>query len=198
MPKDPIKTLEAIEKGLDKKLEKILNKIAFMIKRRVDSQEFIKWKTKRKPIVVDKARLVGSLMEVKVRAASGWKWGLVLIGPAGSSFTIENFGGMLAIPTDAAKLTFRGKKVGPKQYKGTTIHNNIIWGKAGWGGVGSGGYLRQRRAAGEKFTKNKEIPLFILKKSVVVRRRVIPADMQAWGNRLLRQYLVTARILKPE
>jgi hypothetical protein len=197
MARDPIKTLEEIEKNVDKRLAEILNKVAFTIKRRVDSQEFIKWKTKRKPIVVEKAKLIGDLMTVTVRGASGWKWGLVLIGPAGSSFTIENFGGMLAIPTDAARQTFRGKKVGPKQYKGTSIHNNIIWGKAGWGGVGSGGYLRQRRAAGEKFTKTTEIPLFILKKSVVVRRRVHPAAMQKWGGELLRAALIKGRLLKP-
>jgi len=196
MPKDPIKALDSIMKGLDGKMANILDRVALKIKKRVDSQEFIKWKTKRKPIVVEKARLVGDLMTVAVRTASGWKWGHVLVGPVGS-FTIENFGGMLAIPTDAARKTFRGKKIGPKSYKGTSIHNNIIWGKAGWGGVGSGGYLKQRRAAGEKFSKGTEIPLFILKKSVVVRRRVIPAEMQKWGGELLKAALIKGRLLKP-
>lgn len=196
MAKDPIKTLDTIAKGLDKKVAKILNNIAFKIKRRVDSQEFIKWKSKRKPIVVEKARLVGSMMEVTVRTASRWTWGHVLVGPPGQT-TITAKKGMLAIPTDAAKKTFRGAPVGPRQYGGTTIHDNIIWGKAGWGGAGTGGYLRQRRAAGEKFSKEKEIPLFVLKGSVVVRRKVNPAVLQLWGNQLLRAALIKGKLLEP-
>jgi hypothetical protein len=194
--RDPIKTLTAIEKNLDKRVAAVLNDVAFQIKRRVDSQEFIHWKTKRKPIVVEKARLVGDLMTVTVRGARGWKWGHVLIGPLGST-TITAKGGMLAIPTDFARKSFRGRTLGPKQYGGLQIFNNIMWGKAGWGGGKTGGGLRQRRAAGERFKKQDLIPLFILKKSVVVRRRVNPAEMQRWGGQLLRAALIKARLLKP-
>lgn len=196
MPKDPIKTLELIEKGLEEKVRKIIDGIAFKIKRRVDSQEFIKWKSKRKPIVVEKARLVGNLMKVTVRGASRWTWGHVLIGPPGST-TITAKRGMLAIPTDAAQKGGGRGQPGPKSYSGTWVGGGFIWGKAGWGGVGTGGYLRQHRAAGEKFSKEKPIPLFTLRKSVVVRRRVIPAELNKWGNQLLREALIKGKLLKP-
>jgi len=88
-------------------------------------------------------------------------------------------GGFLAIPTDFVK-TFRGHPVGPKQYGGTVIFGGIIWGKAGWSGAGTGGGLRQRRAAGEKFGKQTLIPLFILKESVIIRKRLDPARVLAY------------------
>jgi hypothetical protein len=46
--------------------------------------------------------------------------------------------------------------------------------------VGTGGGLRQRRAAGEKIGKQDLIPLFILKGSVVVKRRIIPSELINW------------------
>jgi len=69
--------------------------------------------------------------------------------------------------------------------------------------VGSSGLLpgseglRQRRAAGEKFGKQTLVPMFFLKGSVTVRRRVIPAVLQAWGNQLLKQALVNGKLLQP-
>lgn len=179
MLQDVIKNLEAIETNLDKRVAKVLNDMAFRIKQRVDSQEFIKWRSKRKPIVVEKAKLVGDLMTAAVRGASGWTWGHVLIGPPGAT-TITAKSGMLAIPTDFAQKGGGRGQPGPKSYTGRKVFAGIIWGKAGWGGAGSGGGLRQRRAAGEKFKKHDLIPLFILKKSIVVRRRVIPADLIRW------------------
>lgn len=178
MPKDPIKTLQALEKKVDSRVAKILDACGFKIRKRVASQEFLHWRSRRVPVVMKKAVLVGSLIETAVRGASGWKWGQVHIGPPGST-TIRAKQGMLAIPTDFARKSGRGRP-GAQQYGGTVIFAGIIWGKAGWGGAGTGGGLRQRRAAGEKFTKKTLIPLFILKKSVVVRRRIIPADLIAW------------------
>jgi hypothetical protein len=195
MPKDPIKALEAMEKNLDKQVAKVLNDMAFRIKKRVDSQEFIHWRSKRHPIVVEKARLVGDLMTATVRGASKWTWGHVLIGPPGST-TIKARSGMLAIPTDFARKSFRGRTVGPKQYGGTRIFGGIVWGKAGWGGKGTGGGLRQHRAAGEKFKKQDLIPLFILKGSVVVRRRVIPAEMVNWIRPQFQAALKSGGLLK--
>lgn len=196
MPKDPIKALEDLEKALDRKVAWVLNAMAFRVKKRVDSQEFLKWKSRRKPIVVEKAKLVGDLMTVSVRGASGWKWGYVHIGPAGAT-TIQAKSGMLAIPTDFAQKGGGRGQPGPKSYKGTWVRNNIIWGEAGWGGVGTGGGLRQRRAAGEKFGKETPIPLFTLRKSVVVRRRIIPAQLIAWIRPQFTAALKQAGLLKP-
>ena len=180
MAKDPIKTLEAMEKNLEKRVAGILNDCAFKIKRRVDSQEFIHWKSRRKPIVVEKAKLVGALLTATVRGASKWTWGHVLIGPPGVTTIKPKSGGMLAIPTDFARKTSRTAAQGPKAYGGLRIFAGIMWGKAGWGGAGTGGGLRQRRAAGESFKKETLVPLFILKGSVVVGRRVIPAQLLQW------------------
>ena len=196
MAKDPIKALEAIEKGLDRKVGRVLNDMAFKIKKRVDSQEFLKWKSRRKPIVVEKAKLVGDLMTVTVRGASKWKWGHVHIGPPGST-TIKAAKGMLAIPTDFARKAIRGRTMGPKQYAGTRIFAGIVWGKAGWGEARTGGGLRQRRAAGEKFIKETLIPLFILKQSVVIKRRIDPkVDIVQWARPVLTQELKKAGLLK--
>lgn len=196
MPKDPIKTLEAIEKALDQKLGLVLNDMAFRIKKRVDSQEFLKWKSRRKPIVVEKAKMMGNVMTAIVRGASGWKWGHVHIGPPGST-TIKARSGMLAIPTDFARKGFRGTTLGPKHYGGTKVFAGIVWGKAGWGGAKTGGGLRQRRAAGEKFTRETLVPLFILKGSVVVRRRIIPADLIRWVRPQLLAALKSGGLLQP-
>jgi hypothetical protein len=197
MPKDPIKSLEAIERNLDRKLAKVLNEMAFRIRNRVKGPPgLLQWKSRRIPVVVEKAKLVGQVMTAVVRGASGWKWGHVHIGPPGST-TIKAAKGMLAIPTDFARKGFRGKTLGPKQYAGTRIFAGIVWGKAGWGGARTGGGLRQRRAAGEKFTKESLIPLFILKSSVVVRRRIIPADLIRWIRPQLRGELIKGGLLKP-
>jgi len=177
MPRDPIKTLEALEKKLEGRVSKVLDSMAFKIRRRVVSQEFLKWKTRRRPIVVEKSKVVGTVLTATVRGASKWTWGHVHIGPPGST-VLKARSGMLAIPTDAANKTFKSKRVGPKQYGGTVIFGGIIWGKAGW--AGTGGYVRQRRAAGEKLGKESLVPLFILKGSVVVKRRIIPSQLIQW------------------
>jgi hypothetical protein len=174
MAKDPVKTLEVIEKNLGKQVAQVLNEMAFRIRTRTASQEFLKWKSRRIPVVAEKAKPVGDLMTATVRGASGWKAGAVHIGPPGST-TIKATSGMLAIPTDFAR---RGSR--PKSYGGTRIFAGIIWGKAGWGGARTGGGLRQRRAAGEKFAKETLVPLFILKSSIVVRRRIIPSELVRW------------------
>lgn len=195
MAKDPIKALQQLEKALDQRVAKVLNAMAARIRRRVTSQEFLRWKSGRKPIVVEKARLVGNLLTTTVRGASGWKWGHVHIGPRGTT-TIKARKGMLAIPTDFAKKGFRGKALGPRQYGGTKIFAGIVWGKAGWKMGRTGGGLRQRRAAGEKFGKESLIPLFVLKGSVVVRRRIIPSQLIAWIKPQFMEALKQGGLLK--
>ena len=152
-------------------------KMAFKVRERAKSM--LHFRSKRVPITVDKARLVGSLMTAVVRGSSGWTWGHVHIGPPGTT-TIKAKSGMLAIPTDFAQKGGGRGQPGPKSYKGTRVFAGIIWGKAGWGGKGTGGGLRQRRAAGEKIGKQDLIPLFILKGSVVVKRRIIPSELINW------------------
>jgi hypothetical protein len=174
--KDIAQTLAALERNLPKAVAAILNDCAFKIQKRVGTQEFVHWRSRRKPIAVDKAKPVGDLLMATVRGSSKWDWGHVLIGPAGTTTIRPNKGKFLAIPTDFAR---RGVK-SPKAYAGLRIFAGIMWGKAGWGGAGTGGGLRQHRAAGEKLGKEALVPMFILKGSVVVRRRIIPAEQVAW------------------
>jgi|GEM_PF-5875730 len=176
MAKDPIKALEALGKKLEKKVAKVLDECVFKIRRRVTSQEFLKWRTKRRPIVVEKAKLVAGIMTATVRGASRWTWGHVHIGEPGSTTISPKRGRYLALPTDFVK-TFRGHPVGPRRYSGTFVRKGVIFGLAGW--HGSSG-IRQYRAAGERFEKKTAIPLFILQGSVVVRRRIIPSQLLAW------------------
>ena len=177
MSRDPIKTLEAMEKNLPKWVAGILNDCAFKVKRRVDSQEFIHWRSGRKPIVVEKAKLVGDLMTATVRTSSHWDWGHVLVGPAGMTTIRPKQGKFLAIPTDFARRGVKSPKA-YSGYKGLRIFSGIMWGQAGW--MGTGGAVRQRRGAGEQVKKGDLVPLFVLKGSVVVRRRIIPAEQVAW------------------
>lgn len=177
MAKDPIETLARLEQQVDRRIAKVLNRAAFQIKGRVASREFLQWRTRRRPIAVDKAKAGAQPLTAVVRGASGWKWGQVHIGPPGAT-TIRARDGMLAIPTDAVSKRFRGKLLGPRRYGGTVIFSGIIWGKAGWAGTSA--YVSNRRAAGERIGKETLIPLFILKGSVVVKRRIIPSELLAW------------------
>lgn len=171
MPKDPIKALDDLVKKIDKRVGDVLNKYAFQIRRRVTSDEFLKWRTRRRPIVVTKSEVEGGMITAWVRAASRWKYAHVHIGQVGTT-TITAKDGMLAIPTDAANKFIKTRRAGPKRYAGLVIINGIMYGRTGWSGTG--GYVRQRRAAGEKFKRETLVPLFILKKSITVRRRVFP------------------------
>ena len=198
MAKDPIKTLEQIEKRLDRRVARILNEIAFKIQDRVDSQEFIHWRTRRKPIIVEKARLVGHVMTATIRTASRWTWGHVLVGPPGETIIRPKRGKFLAVPLEAAESRkFKTKTLGPRHYGGLIFIGGILYGRAGWTTSGIGGYVRERRMAGEKFKKLDLIPLFILKGSIVVRRKVNTVMLQNWGNRRLMEALKKANLLKP-
>lgn len=171
MPQDPIKALETIIAKIDRQVGSVINKYAFQIRRRVSSSEFLKWRTRRRPIVVEKSKVENGIMTAYVRAASRWKYAHVHIGQVGTT-TITAKNGFLAIPTDAANKFIRTRRAGPKHYGGLVIIDGIMYGRANWSGTG--GYVRQHRAAGEKFTRESLVPMFILKKSITVRRRVIP------------------------
>jgi hypothetical protein len=175
--KDPIKTLEMLEKKLDKTVASILNDCAFKIHRWVTSSEFggLHWRTRRRPIVVKKARLKGSVITAEVRAASGWTYGHIFIGPPGQTTITAKGGGFMALPTEFVKQ-IRGTQVGPRQYSGTVTFGGVIWGRAGWG---KGSFDSKAFRWKKEFSKTfKElmpslVPLFILKKSVIIKRRII-------------------------
>jgi len=177
MPKDPIKTLEDLEKRLERRVAGVLNKHADRLKQKLRADQVLKQRGPRRfPYLSKPARVEGNLLIARVFSPVGWAG--VHIGPPGAT-TITARQGMLAIPTDFVRVN-RGVPVGPHSYSGTVVFGGIIWGQAGWGGTRTGGGLRQHRAAGEKFKKQDLIPLFILKSAVVVPRRIHPQELIAW------------------
>jgi hypothetical protein len=110
----------------------------------------------------------------------------------------------LTIPTDFAK-TNAGVAKGRMVKEGNTwtflgmptfIAKGVIFGKVGGSNARSEG-IRQRRAAGEKVGKGQIIPLFILKNSVVIKRRIDPkVDIVDWAKPVLTQELKKAGLLK--
>jgi hypothetical protein len=171
--------LRDLEKRLEPRVVGVLRKHADRLKEKLRADEPLKSSgSKRFPYL---SRLQQDQQDRPVaRIFTPVKWGAVHIGPAGTSTTIlPKRGRFLAIPTEAVRQ-MRGHPVGPRQYSGTVIFGGIIWGRAGWGGGRTGGFLKQRRAAGEKFSQRDLIPLYILKGSVVVRRRIHPERLIDW------------------
>jgi hypothetical protein len=110
----------------------------------------------------------------------------------------------LTIPTDFAKTNAgvaKGRMVnngGQWTFLGmpTFIAKGIIFGKVG-GELARSEGIRQRRAAGEKMSKGQIIPLFILKSSVVIKRRIDPqVDIVQWAKPVLTEELKKAGLLK--
>jgi hypothetical protein len=90
----------------------------------------------------------------------------------------------LAIPTDFAKTPAGVAKGGPLDpiWGPTFINKGVIFGYQG-GQRGTTEGVRQRAAAGQTVKKGESIPLFILKKSVVVKRRIDPhIDLVLWAR----------------
>lgn len=194
MAKDPIKSLEVLDTKIIDRVAEILNRNTAKANKKLRDQHLrgstssnsVRRITRGIKTYYKKAELVGTIATSYI--LSPVKWAGVHIGPRGSSVTLTAKGNFLAIPTDFAKNAGgrgRAKGIGPKDqiWGPTKVHHGIIWGAyGGWsyfasGRVGKGASsegMRQRRAAGEKFKKGQDIPLFILKKSVVVRRRVDP------------------------
>ncbi|MBW1990784.1 MAG: hypothetical protein JRI59_01370 [Deltaproteobacteria bacterium] len=177
MPKDPIKSLEQIIKGLVPKVQKVVDRHSQRLWQRAVSRHLTggtgpdrlarRSGTLARSTRPLKARLEGS--KVTGGLAFGAKYAGVHIGPAGSKVTIRPKNKQfLAIPLAAAKTASgvpRGRPLdgiwGP-----IFVAKGIIFGFSG----------------GTKGTQStKAIPLFALKRSVVVPRRVDPKkDLLDW------------------
>lgn len=172
--KDPIAALDKLAVLLDKRVGSVLWDNLTRLRDHLRARDGLKKRTKGLPYIRKPIKLQGTLLEAGLYSPPPWAH--VHIGPAGKTTTITPKGQFLALPTDFVR-TSRGHPAGPKQYGGTVIFGGIIWGKAGWYG---GGAARQRRAAGEKLGRQTLVPLFILRKSVVVAARVHPDEHIAW------------------
>jgi hypothetical protein len=170
MPKDPVKSLDQIIKGLAPKVKKVVDHHSKRLWDHTVSRHLAggtgsdrlarRSGTLARSTRPVKARLEGS--KVTGGLAFGAKYAGVHIGPGGSQVTIRPKNKkFLAIPLPAAKTAAgvpRGRPLdgiwGP-----TFISKGVIFGFSG----------------GTKGTQSATpIPLFVLKKSVVVPRRVDP------------------------
>lgn len=173
--KDPLAALDRLEKLLDKRVGAILWDNLTRLREHVQAHSGLKKRSKGLPFVRRPIQLQGSKLEAELFSPP--RWAAVHIGPAGKTTTITpKKGSFLALPTDFVR-TSRGHPVGVKQYQGTVIFGGVIWGKAGWYG---GGAARQRRAAGERLGRQTLVPLFILRKSVIVAARIHPEQLISW------------------
>lgn len=191
MARDPVQTLEKLEQLLPKRVGGILWDVLTRLRDYVRAQAPLKRRTRGMPYVRRPTQLQGNLIEAGLFAPPAWA--TAHIGSGETTITPQK-GQFLALPTDFVKQ-FRGHPVGPRQYSGTVIFGGIIWGKVGWGGAGTGGGIRQRRAAGETMGKQTLIPLFVLKKSVVIQKRLDPARLLEWVKPLYLAELKKACLL---
>jgi hypothetical protein len=194
MAKDPIAALTALEKNLVKQVEGVLNKTLAQVVRKLQTQHLTGGTTdnalgKRsgtlsREIIPTPAHTEAAMPTLITAAVhAGVKYAGVHFGPRGTAVTItpknKQF---LAIPTDFAKTpagVAKGRPLDPI-WGPTFINKGVIFGyHGGQRGVTEG--VRQRNAAGQALKKGEIIPLFILKKSVVVKRRIDPhIDLVLW------------------
>jgi len=173
MARDPLQTLDKLSELLPKRVGDILWDTLTRGRDYLRAQEPLKRRTKGMPYVRRPLSLQGNIIEAAIVAPP--IWAKTHIGVGSTTITAKG-GGFLAIPTDFVRQV-SGHPAGPKQYGGLKIFGGIMWGTGGWGGARSGGGLRQHRAAGEKIGKQALIPLFILKKSVVIKKRIDPRSL---------------------
>jgi hypothetical protein len=198
MPKDPIRSLERLEKTVVPRVSRVVNRSNRKVYRKLKMQHLsgsttatsLARRSRGIPIRFHKAKLVGHIIEAGV--STPVSWARVHMGRRGTATRIPAKKGMLAIPTDFAR-TGRGRvKAGPRSqiWGPTKIFKGIIWGHyGGWSYMATGKVgkkasslgMRERRMAGERFKKGQLVPLFILKGSVMVRRRIDPmVDLIKW------------------
>jgi hypothetical protein len=179
MAKNPVKTLEKLEKVVDSRVRRILTRNANRIKMKLRADKPLQERSRRRfpylsrPAAVEGGRLIA-------RVFTPVEWAKVHIGPRGSTERLTpKRGKFLAIPTDFVPRT-RGKPRAARYYAEgyKQIFAGIIWARRAGARRSMG--LRERRRAGFKIKKADLVPLFILKGSVIIRRRIHPEVYRAW------------------
>ncbi|MBM4286900.1 MAG: hypothetical protein FJ135_01910 [Deltaproteobacteria bacterium] len=170
MAKDPVKALDQLIQGLVPKVTKVVEKHSLLLWEHTVSRH-LAGGTAADRLARRSGTLARSTRPLKVRVegskvvgglAFGAEYAKVHIGPSGSTFTIRPRNKQfLAIPLPAARTAAGVPRGGPlDQIWGPTfISKGVIYGFSG----------------GTRGSQNdKPIPLFVLKRSVVVPRRVDP------------------------
>ncbi len=222
-PKDPIKNLEQIELGIIAKAMKALNNTNQKLKAKVLREHLAgpgdNSLAKRTGSLARSLTAEGALPEaggtvISAKLHAGMIYAKVHFGPRGSEVKIVPIKAkMLAIPLAAAKTGAGVARAGPtsgiwgptKCFR-SKAGNLIIWGyKTGRAAMGTrqktvtGG---QSNAVGLSYArrakdKGELVPLFVLKDSVVIKRRIDPKiDLVQWAKPVLLEEIKKAGLLK--
>jgi len=123
----------------------------------------------------------------------GTEYASAHIGPKGSSVTIKPKAGKkyLAIPLDAAKNPKGVSRGGPR--------DESLWGKTFVQKSKKGNLIifgQSKYVKGKKKgqTRGNVVPLFVLKESIKIKRRIHPEDMLKWANRLITRKMSNVKI----
>ncbi len=225
--KDPIASLEKISAGLVEKAMKAVKATAARMQEKLvkeqlsgptsDSTLSRHTANLARSIQADDPKQDGNVVSATLHA--GVIYAKTHFGPRGSAFQINSKGKKLAIPLDAAKTgagVARGSPLdgiwGPTKIFRSKAGNMIIWGyqvtsKSGRVTMGRG--LAQKKvtggqpgaislsAASKMQSEGELIPLFVLKDSVVIKRRIDPkVDLVDWGKPVLIEELKKVGLLK--
>jgi hypothetical protein len=196
MAKDPIENLKIIEEGIIAKAMEALNRTNTRVKAKLLQQHLAgggdtslakRTGSLARSITEEPATQEGNLISAKLHA--GVVYAKVHFGPRGSAVTITPVKAkMLAIPLAAAKTgagVARGSPRsgiwGPTKIFRSKAGNLIIWGYQAGKGAGKGELT----------------PLFVLKNSVVIKRRIDPqVDLVQWAKPVLIEEIKKGGLLK--
>jgi hypothetical protein len=222
-PKDPIEALEKIEQGIVAKAIQALNHTGRKIEEKLlrehmsgpgDNSLARRTGTAARSIHLEPAAVEAGSTLVSSKLYAGVVYAKVHFGPRGSEVKIVPINAkMLAIPLAAAKTgagVARGGPTsgiwGPTKCFRSKAGNLIIWGyttgkaamgtrqKTVTGGQGNAVSLSYARRA---MNQGELVPLFVLKDSVVIKRRIDPKlDLIQWAKPVLTQELKKAGLLK--
>lgn len=222
-PKDPITSLKKIEQAIIAKAIQAVNATGKRIEEKLlrehmsgpgDNSLAKRTGTAARSIHLEPAAVEAGGTLVAAKLYAGVIYARVHFGPRGSEVTITPVKAkMLAIPLAAAKTgagVARGGPTsgiwGPTKCFRSKAGNLIIWGyKTGKADMGT----RQKTVTGgqgnavslsyaKKAMKEGElIPLFVLKDSVVIKRRIDPkVDLAQWAKPILTEEIKKAGLLK--
>jgi len=220
-PKDPIASLEKIEQGIIAKAIQAVNRTGRKVEEKLlrehmsgpgDNSLARRTGAAARSIHLTPATVEGTQVVAKLHA--GVIYARVHFGPRGSEVKIVPIKAkMLAIPLAAAKTGAGVARAGPtsgiwgptKCFK-SKAGNLIIWGyqigkaamgtrqKTVTGGQGNAVSLSYARRA---MNLGELVPLFVLKDSVVIKRRIDPmVDLIQWAKPILTEEIKRAGLLK--
>jgi hypothetical protein len=222
-PKDPIAALEKIEQGIIAKAIQAVNNTNHKLKGKLlrehlagagDNSLARRTGNLARSIAEEPATLEAGSTLVSAKLHAGMIYARVHFGPWGSAVKIVPLKAkMLAIPLAAARTGAGVARAGPTSgiwgptrcFK-SKAGNLIIWGyqagkaalgtrqKTVTGGQGNAVSLSYARRA---LDKGELVPLFVLKDSVVIKRRIDPrVDMIQWAKPVLAEEIKKVGLLK--